>query len=66
MHKRKILGVEIWVCEKAEANALDKQNKEESWRIWIQEEVDKYLLASPEELQAIIDKKRLRPGSYLK
>lgn len=59
-------GVEIWECTRDQANAIARQHGSQAWRIWLIEEVDKYILADPEELLAIIEKKKQKPGPYLK
>jgi hypothetical protein len=60
--KREILGVQIWECSPAEAKAIWTEQPNERWRIWSTEEVDKYMLAGPSEIQSVIDKKRAKPG----
>ncbi len=61
-----ILGMEIWECNKDQANTIARQHRSEAWRIWLIEEIDRYMLAGPEQLQEVIDKKKNKPGPYLK
>lgn len=57
--------VEVWVCTKDQANALVREHRAEAWRIWLVEEVERYMLSDPDELMSVIEKKRVRPGPYL-
>jgi len=61
-----LLGHECWVCTKDQANEIARAHRVEAWRIWLQAEVDKYMSADPETIQSIIDKKKVKPGPYLK
>ena len=61
-----VLGVEIWECTKDQANEIARLHRSEAWRIWLIEEIDKYILADPDLIQSIIDKKKNKPGPYLK
>jgi len=61
-----VLDSELWECTRDQANVLVRDHRGEAWRIWLVEEVDKYLLAGPQEIQSIIDRKKQKPGPYLK
>lgn len=61
-----VLDTELWECTRDQANVLVRDHRGEAWRIWLVEEVDKYMLAEPEDLLAIIEKKKVKPGPYLK
>lgn len=66
MLKRTVLNTEIWECTRDEANALAREFPADRWRLWLHQEVDAWLLASPAEVQSVIDRKRQKPGPYLK
>ena len=66
MRRAEILNTEIWICDRDEANKLAREHPADRWRLWLESEVDEWLLATPEELQSVIDRKRQKPGPYLK
>ena len=64
MIKRDLMGIEVWDCSPEEAKKIWVEQPKERWRIWSNEEVDKYFLADAATIQAVIDKKKAKPGRY--
>jgi hypothetical protein len=64
---REILpGVEIWEVTRDTANMVVRQHRSEAWRLFLPEEIDRYMMATPEEIEEVIRLKRIKPGPYLK
>ena len=62
---RDLCGHECWECSKDQANIIARAHRAEAWRIWLVEEVDHYMLATPEQIVEVISKKKQKPGPYL-
>ena len=63
---RDLCGHECWECDKDQANIIARAHRSEAWRIWLVEEVSAYMLAGPEQIEMVIEKKKQKPGPYLK
>ena len=62
---RDLCGEECWECSKDQANIIARAHRAEAWRIWLSSEIDHYMLATPEQITEVIEKKRQKPGPYL-
>lgn len=60
-----INATRILIGTAEECRAHYDSHPSERWRLWTESEHMAHMLASPEELQAIIERKRKKPGVYL-
>ena len=60
------IDAEVWECSRDQANSIVRAHRSEAWRVWLSEECDRWMMATPEEITRIIEAKRLKPGPYLK
>jgi hypothetical protein len=65
MLEREIMGHTIIECSAEEARQLWKDDPENRHRIWTHDEVTAHMLSDPATLAAVIEQKRLKPGSCL-
>lgn len=63
MLKHEVLGTEIWEASEEEIRAAwNKTPPSERHRFWTHEEFTKHILASPEEVAELLQRKKDKPG----
>lgn len=65
MRKLNACNEELWEVDSAEAKKRWKSHPADRWRLWSHDEITAALLMGPEEITAIIEAKRSKPGSKL-